>query len=114
MELAEKWLLDNGYGVVNCSASQPYDFEAQNGGKPIKIEVKGTTSDQADALLMTKNEVDLHISEKGSTGLIVISKIRLSEMGSKYEASGGETEVMLGWDIATWELEPTAFRLSRK
>jgi hypothetical protein len=115
MELAEKWLLDNGYTVVNCSANQSYDFEVQNGGKPIKIEVKGTTSDQADAILMTKNEVDLHVNEKGSTGLIVISKIRLSNInGSKYEASGGETEVMLGWDIATWELEPTAFRLSRK
>jgi hypothetical protein len=64
---------------------------------------------------MTPNEVDLHVNEKGSTGPIVISKIRLSNINdSKYEASGGETEVMLGWDIATWELEPTAFRLSRK
>ena len=113
MEIAEKWLMDNGYEVLNCSASQPYDFEVQNGGKSIKIEVKGTTSDQANAILMTKNEVDLHISERGSTGLIVISKIRLSRRGGKYEASGGDPEIMLGWDIGTWELEPTAFRLSR-
>lgn len=43
-----------------------------------------------------------------------MSKIRLSESGGKYAASGGELEIMLGWDIADWELEPTAFRLSRK
>jgi Domain of unknown function (DUF3883) len=114
MELAEKWLHENGYSIVNCSANQPFDFEVQNGGKPIKIEVKGTTSDRADAILMTKNEVDVHTIEKGRTGLIIISKIRLSKTGDKYEASGGDAEIMLSWDITTWEVEPTAFRLSRK
>jgi hypothetical protein len=62
---------------------------------------------------MTKNEVDLHRSEKGATALIVVSKIRLSGDGGKYAADGGEAEIMLGWDIAEWELEPTAFRLTR-
>ncbi len=42
MQLAEEWLHKNGYPIVNCSASQPHDFEVQNGSKPIKIEVKGT------------------------------------------------------------------------
>lgn len=114
MKLAEEWLRNNSYSVKDCSANRPYDFEAHHGGEVIKVEVKGTTSDRVDAILMTKNEVDLHRSEKGATALIIVSKIRLSGNGGKYAAEGGEAEIMFGWDIAEWELEPTAFRLTRK
>jgi hypothetical protein len=38
MELAEKWLLDNGYAMLNCSAFQPYDFEVQNGATQSKLK----------------------------------------------------------------------------
>lgn len=63
---------------------------------------------------MARNEVDVRTSEKGATGLLLASKIRLSNSGGTYEASGGELEIIIGWDISAWELEPTAFRVSRK
>ncbi len=107
MEIAEKWLMDNGYEVLNCSASQPYDFEVQNGGKSIKIEVKGTTSDQANAILMTKNEVNLHISERGSTGLIVISKFGFPDVAENIEASGGDPEILLNSTALDMRIETT-------
>lgn len=113
MEIAEQWLSDNGYNVKDCSASRPYDIEAQNGSKTIKVEVKGTTSDRADAILMTRNEVELHRREKGATALIVVSKIRLIVDGDKFTANGGQAETMLGWDIDKWSLEPTAYRLTK-
>lgn len=79
MELARQWLLDRGYDVEDRSASKPYDLEAVRGGEEIKVEVKGTTSDRADAILMTRNEVDLHRREKGRTCLIVVSSLDLTE-----------------------------------
>lgn len=114
MEVAERWLSDNGYAVNDYSTSRPYDFEAKNDRGTIKVEVKGTTSDRADAILMTRNEVDLHRDEKGATALIIVSKIRLSIDGDKYAADGGEAETLLGWDIDQWALEPTAFRLTKR
>jgi len=114
MLVAEQWLRDNGYSVKDCSTNRPFDYEALNGSGLLKVEVKGTTSDRADAILMTKNEVDLHKSEKGATALIIVSKIRLSDDGGKFVADGGLVESLLNWDIDHWDIEPTAFRLTRK
>lgn len=113
MRLASDWLSAHAYTVKDCSSSKPYDFEAKKDNQTIKVEVKGTTSDFADAILMTRNEVNLHRKEVGKTGLIIVSKIRLSKCGEDYVAEGGETEALIGWDINGWEVEPTAFRLSR-
>lgn len=113
MELAWQWLLDQGYDVEDRSASKPYDLEAVRGGEEIKVEVKGTTSDRADAILMTRNEVDLHRREKGRTCLIVVSSIELIEEDGEFVTDGGHVEVQMGWDIDEWLLEPTAFRVSR-
>lgn len=113
MELARQWLLDRGYAVEDRSASKPYDLEAVSGDDEIKVEVKGTTSDRADAILMTRNEVDLHRREKGRTCLIVVSSIELTEEDGEFVTDGGHVEVQMGWDIDEWLLEPTAFRVSR-
>src|SRR5690606_15619663 len=113
MQLSEAWLAAEGFKVKDCSDNQPFDFEAVRGGTKIKVEVKGTTSDHADAILMTRNEVDLHRAERGATALVVVTKIRLLEADGIYSASGGELDCMLGWDIEQWKAEPTAFRLTR-
>jgi hypothetical protein len=113
MDIASEWLQRAGYGISDCSASRPYDLEARLGETTIKVEVKGTTSDSADAILMTRNEVDLHRAEKGTTCLIIVSRIRLTLSDGEYSADGGSTEVLMGWDIDEWDLEHTAYRLSR-
>lgn len=114
MYLAEEWLREHGYEVKDTSATASFDFEARRGEEILKVEVKGTTSDQVDAILMTKNEVDLHRNEKGSTALIIVSQIRLVQVDGIYAVEGGKPEIMIGWDIDNWQLEPTAFRLSRR
>lgn len=113
MEVASQFLRSKGYAVRDTSASYSFDFEATLSGKPIKVEVKGTTSDRADGILMTTNEVELHRSEKGGTALIIVSSIRLSEQNGVYSGSGGNVEWLLGWDIDGWVHEPTAFRVTR-
>lgn len=114
MDVAAQFLSANGYAVHDTSASSPFDFEATASGIPIKVEVKGTTSDRADGILMTANEVTLHRNEKGNTALIIVSSIRLSEQNGEYSGSGGNVEWLLGWDIDEWVHEPTAFRVTRR
>nr|WP_292237721.1 DUF3883 domain-containing protein [Mesorhizobium sp.] len=113
MDVAAQFLRDNGYAVRDTSATGSFDFEATSAGTQIKVEVKGTTSDRADGIMMTANEVELHRNEKGNTALIIVSSIRLSEQNGGYVGTGGNMEWLLGWDIDEWSHEPTAFRVTR-
>ena len=74
--------------------------------------MKGTTSSDPSAILMTANEVNLHRSEKGSTTLAIVSEIKLVK-STPPTASGGKLEVLIGWDIDQWQATPTAFRVER-
>jgi hypothetical protein len=114
MDVSETWLLGEGYKVKNTAAKKPYDFEAQKDGEVLYVEVKGTTSDVADAIAMTHGEVSLHQAKKGRTALMIVSSIRLLKDPEHPSASGGILETMLGWDIDDWLLEPTSFRVSRE
>lgn len=113
MELASEYLKSAGYQVEDTSKTNSYDLLATKAGSHIKVEVKGTTSDFASAVLMTANEVALHKAEKGNTALIVCSKVRLDRTDGKITASGGQVEAMIPWDIDSWVEEPVAFRLRR-
>jgi hypothetical protein len=114
MNLAQKWLEECGYTVLDTSKNQSYDFIAEREGTKIFVEVKGTTSDICSSILMTKNEVELHSSRKGETALIIVSQIRLDHSETPPKASHGILEPFMGWDIDQWVKEPIAFQLSRK
>lgn len=114
MVVARQALIGHGYKVKDTSKTKPYDYEATGSGGKIKVEVKGTTSDVADVIVMTSNEVALHLSEIGATALIVVSKIRLVGGKAEPKADGGEVAVEIGWDIDTWDRAPLAYRLRRR
>lgn len=114
MAAARDWLATAGYRVKNTSKTKPYDYEARSGARVLKVEVKGTTSEVCDVIVMTANEVALHTKEAGATALIVVSKIRLKGSKSEPTADGGEVFAEIGWDIETWELRPIAYRLQRR
>ncbi|WAC20895.1 DUF3883 domain-containing protein [Luteolibacter sp. SL250] len=111
MELGSAWLTTRGYRVRDTSASNPYDFEAEKGEERVKIEVKGTTSNLCDAILMTRNEVELHRIEKGQTALFIVYGIKISGLGDSRIASGGTLEVLWAWEIDSCVVEPTAYRV---
>jgi len=114
MALAIEHLLINGYEPQDTSATKSFDILAKRAGEELLVEVKGTTSDFCDSVLMTKNEVNLHRTHKGSTALIIVSKIRLSRDNGEPTATGGEIEALLCWDIDEWTSDPIAFQVSRK
>ena len=116
MSQAEVWLKAEGFiNIKDCSAKEPYDFIALRDSKVWKVEVKGTTADRGDSILMTSNEVELHQSERGSTVIVIVSGISLDRSGKAPVASGGTIWADVAWDIdASWSLLPTAFRVTRR
>ena len=50
MELVGKWLKESGYSVTDTSANRSYDFEARKNDEILIVEVKGTTSDNPEAI----------------------------------------------------------------
>jgi hypothetical protein len=113
MNLAIKHLIEAGYTCKDTSSTESFDLLATMHDETLKVEVKGTTSDFCDSVLMTKNEVALHRSEKGTTGLIIVSQIKLTRNANEPKASGGSVEALLKWDIDLWSADPIAFQLSR-
>ena len=99
--------------MIDTSARESFDFLAEKNGKEIKVEVKGTTSFKPNSVLMTRREVDLHKNERGQTALAIVSEISLKK-GQNPIASFGKIDVFIGWDIDDWELEPTAYKVSKK
>lgn len=114
MDLATSLLNGLGYACKDVSHNESFDILAMNGMESIKVEVKGTTSDVCESILMTKNEVDLHRREKGKTCLIVVSKIKLDRTGTHPSANSGRAELHMKWDIDNWIAQPVAFQITRK
>ncbi|URV23807.1 MrcB family domain-containing protein [Burkholderia gladioli] len=113
MSLAIDFLQSAGFACQDTSAVECFDILAQRDGQTLKIEVKGTTSEICDSILMTRNEVELHKREKGTTGLLIVSRIALDRSSVNPRASGGDVEALIQWDIDQWTLEPLAFQVRR-
>ncbi len=113
MEVTNEHLIESGYEVTDTSAKHSFDFLAERDGMAIKVEVKGTTASDADSILMTKNEVNLHRREKGGTALAIVTNIVLSDRSVSARADGGVLEFLFPWDIEAWSVLPIAYKVSR-
>jgi hypothetical protein len=113
MKLAAAHLASLGFQTTDVSAKEPFDFLATRGTQSLKVEVKGTTSDFCDSVLMTRNEVELHRRERGQTALVMVTGVRLEKCMDRPVASGGTVELLLNWDIELWSAEPLAYQVSR-
>lgn len=112
MDLASSWFQENGYTVSDTSATESFDLLVVKDGSSKKVEVKGSTSQEIDSIMMTSNEILLHQKEQGSTILALVSKINLVK-GEKPVCNGGKLEVLIDWQIDEWTLEPTSYRVKR-
>ncbi|MBU1099802.1 MAG: DUF3578 domain-containing protein [Bacteroidetes bacterium] len=113
MEVTSKYLKGLGYTVKDMSSTQSYDYSASKGDFVTKVEVKGTTSANADAVLMTANEVRLHLDDNQRTALAIVSGIRFASRGDNPVCEGGELEYRDPSAIDGWEIEPTAYVVRR-
>jgi hypothetical protein len=76
MALAKSHLQKLGWHVRDVSATHPYDFDCQQSGQEMIVEVKGTTS-TGDEIAVTHNEVEAHRERHPNNALIVVHSIDL-------------------------------------
>ena len=95
--------------IKDVGATESYDLDAHRSGERLYVEVKGTTSDGSEVVL-TKNEVELHVAQYPATMLIVVTGIELRRDADPVEASNGTPHVFHPWKIGAEDLTPIAFR----
>ncbi len=113
MKITKAFLNKHGYRVKDTSANHSYDFLASKDEEELKVEVKGTTSTSVDGIMMTANEVLLHLDETEDTSLAIVSGIRFEKRGVDAKCSGGELEYRNPSNIDDWKLEPSAYLVKR-
>lgn len=110
--VAMNHLVEQGYEVEDCGATESYDLDARRGEEHLYVEVKGTTAmwTSASEIIVTKNEVDLHLREYPNNMLLIVSRIVLDRSTTPPSASGGELRVVHPWRIVDANLTPVTFR----
>ena len=108
MQLAEKWLRENGYSNIrDVHRTHSCDFIAEKSGVEVHIEVKGTTS-ALGSILLTANEVELHQTKHPDNVLIVVHDIDLLPVRTK--AIGGTVKAFEAWSIDGCVLRPLSYQ----
>jgi Domain of unknown function (DUF3883) len=97
-----------GYVTEDVGKRESYDVHATKGQEVVKVEVKGTTTDGA-AVVLTRNEVNLHRAEHPNNALAVVRNISLDRSGDRPVATGGELVLVMPWEINEGGLIPIAY-----
>lgn len=106
MTLAREWLREQEFEFTDVSRTDSCDFRARRNGEEWVIEVKGTTGGPGSVLL-TRNEVSLHLSSWPRNALLVIHGIQLSDDGTK--VAGGELFAHAPWKLDEERLSPVCY-----
>ncbi|MCR3747863.1 MrcB family domain-containing protein [Lentzea californiensis] len=112
VDLAMQHLVAQGYSVKDVGATRSYDLDARRGEEHLYVEVKGTTTKWTDTseIMLTRNEVELHLREYPRTMLVIVSRIVLDHSVTPPAASGGELRVVHPWKIVEPNLTPVSYR----
>jgi hypothetical protein len=111
VELTRRHFKELGYKTEDVGATRSYDVHATKGSEVIKVEVKGTTTG-GEAVVLTANEVVLHVAEHTNNALAIVRNIALDRSGEQPSASGGTLDVTMPWERDELKLEPIAYRYS--
>lgn len=106
MIVARQWMDANGFTAIrDVHLREPCDYRAVLAGVAKVVEVKGTTGGPG-AILLTRNEVDLHQQSFPNNVLLIVHGIMLAGE----VANGGAVEAHNPWRIDEDGLTATAFR----
>jgi hypothetical protein len=107
MEVASAHLASDGWSVRDVSAKESFDLEITRGAETVHVEVKGTTS-VGESVLLTRREVEHHLSLAPSSALVVVSEVVLTG-GQAPIATGGKVRVIAPWSIRSQDLRAIAY-----
>lgn len=86
---------------------ESFDLLAKSNTSTLKVEVKGTTG-LAEAIVLTRNEVNLQLNAYPDNALIVVKNILLDRVDN-VSASQGEIMFISPWKINEENLTPISF-----
>lgn len=110
MRIARKIYEDEGWTVVDTSASRPFDLLATKGGLNRYVEVKGTTG-SGQTIILTSGEVTHANHHPKESALVVVAQVKLNKNGDRWIAEGGTVCFRKDpWIIRASSLEPTQFK----
>ena len=96
-----------GYVTEDVGQTRSYDVHATKGDEAVKVEVKGTTTD-GSRVVLTRNEVNLHLEEHPHNALAIVRNISL-QRGDPPVAQGGDLILLMPWQIDRPGLDPIAY-----
>lgn len=106
MDAAEQYFKSEGFSVVR--KGKPYDLLCTRGGELLHVEVKGTKS-TGDKVFLTAGEVEFAREYKQSMALFVLHSIDVVRSATDLRAEGGESLLILPWDVDEGVLRPTEY-----
>jgi transposase-like protein len=110
MHVARSLYEDEGWKVIDKSASHPFDLLATKGKQERFIEVKGTTG-LGRSVILTHGEVDHARAHARDSALVIVSGIILAGTNGEYAASGGEISTHADpWTVIDTNLKATQYR----
>ncbi len=98
-----------GYHVEDVGAYESFDLDVRRGEERLFVEVKGTTT-SGDAVVLTKNEVDLHRMHYPNNALAVVRRIELDRSTAPPVANGGELVLIQPWQIEDERLTALSYQ----
>ena len=108
VSLAKDHFAMAGYSKIEDVGSyESFDLKVQKDNETLFVEVKGTTLN-GDSIVLTRNEVDLHLKVFPNNALFLVTQITLHK-GDNLKASGGVIEVISPWKIAKENLSVIAY-----
>lgn len=115
MQVAQETLEKQGFeSIVDTSKTESYDFSAMRDGEKWLVEVKGTTSTNGDAFLLTASELTLHQKNVGKTVLVIVTDIELDGVKEEPMATGGRPEAFIPWYPDSWTFEPISYQAKKR
>lgn len=110
MKIVRKLYEEEGWMVIDTSASHPYDLLATRNTEKRFIEVKGTTGEGA-SIILTYGEIAHAKANPQDCALVVISEIRLEKSIDSIKAFGGKISTHIdNWQPVADRLEATQYR----
>jgi len=109
MEAAVKHFTGLGYTCdPSVHKTKSYDVLCKQDDRELYVEVKGTQGGPV-SIFLTRGEVKHARSHGGSCALFVLHGIKLHRKGKKVGVTGGESFVILPWELDEASLESLAY-----
>lgn len=109
VDMARAHYESRGWAVRDVGATHSYDLHCRRGDAELIVEVKGTTS-AGRSVVLTANEVQVHVEKFPDTALFVVSEIVLAGSSDEPSATGGKPLELHPWIPNEADLIPMAYK----